>query len=257
MSAVEAFAPRATLNIRDVSKSYVVDEKPLPVLRNIALDVQPGEFVSIVGASGCGKSTLLRLVVGLDADYEGEILLNGRRIEGPGRERGIVFQEHRLFPWLTVEDNIALGLDGSDEPQHVLDKRVRDNIALVGLAGFEKAYPHQLSGGMAQRAAIARSLVTQPAILLLDEPLGALDSITRAYLQKELLRIWQQERVTVIMVTHDVDEAVFLSDRVVVMEPRPGRIRSIVPVGLTHPRQRASVEFARVKGEILRDLSGE
>jgi sulfonate transport system ATP-binding protein len=257
MIAVESFTSQAALTIRDVSKSYVVDERPLSVLRNIALDVRPGEFVSIVGASGCGKSTLLRLVVGLDADYEGEILLNGRRIEGTGRERGIVFQEHRLFPWLTVEDNIALGLDGSDEPQHVLSERVRENIALVGLTGFEKAYPHQLSGGMAQRAAIARSLVTQPAILLLDEPLGALDSITRAYLQKELLRIWQQERVTIIMVTHDVDEAIYLSDRVVVMEPRPGRIRSIVPVELDHPRQRASVEFARVKDGILRKLSGE
>jgi sulfonate transport system ATP-binding protein len=257
MSAVESFAPQAALTIRDVSKSYVVDERPLSVLRNIALDVRPGEFVSIVGASGCGKSTLLRLVVGLDADYEGDILLNGRRIEGPGRERGIVFQEHRLFPWLTVEDNIALGLDGSDGPQHVQDERVRDNIALVGLAGFEKAYPHQLSGGMAQRAAIARSLVTQPAILLLDEPLGALDSITRAYLQKELLRIWQQERVTIIMVTHDVDEAIFLSDRVVVMEPRPGRIRSIVSVELDHPRQRASLEFVRLKGSIILGLSGE
>lgn len=257
MSAVEVFTPQAALTIRDVSKSYVVDEQPLSVLHNIALDVQPGEFVSIVGASGCGKSTLLRLVVGLDADYDGDILLNGRRIEGPGRERGIVFQEHRLFPWLTVEDNIALGLDGSDEPQHVLDERVRDNIALVGLAGFEKAYPHQLSGGMAQRAAIARSLVTQPAILLLDEPLGALDSITRAYLQKELLRIWQQERVTIIMVTHDVDEALFLSDRVVVMEPRPGRIRSIVPVELEHPRHRASLEFVRLKEGIIRGLSGE
>jgi sulfonate transport system ATP-binding protein len=257
MSAIESVTPHPALTIRDVSKSYVVDERPLSVLCNIALDVRPGEFVSIVGASGCGKSTLLRLVVGLDADYEGEILLNGRRIEGTGRERGIVFQEHRLFPWLTVEDNIALGLDGSDEPQRVLSERVRENIALVGLTGFEKAYPHQLSGGMAQRAAIARSLATQPAILLLDEPLGALDSITRAYLQKELLRIWQQERVTIIMVTHDVDEAIYLSDRVVVMEPRPGRIRSIVPVELDHPRRRASVEFAGVKDGILRLLSGE
>ena len=257
MSAVELLPAHAALTIQGVSKSYVVDERPLSVLRNIALDVQPGEFVSIVGASGCGKSTLLRLVVGLDADYEGEILLNGRPIEGTGRERSIVFQEHRLFPWLTVEDNIALGLDGSDEPQRVLRERVRENIALVGLGGFEKAYPHQLSGGMAQRAAIARSLVTQPSILLLDEPLGALDSITRAYLQKELLRIWQQERVTIIMVTHDVDEAIFLSDRVVVMEARPGRIRSIVPVELDHPRQRASVEFARAKERIVRDLSGD
>lgn len=256
MTIVEAAPGRVALAIRNVSKTYIVDARPLPVLRNIALDVRPGEFVSVVGASGCGKSTLLRLIVGLDLDYEGDILTNGRRVEGPGRERGIVFQEHRLFPWLTIEDNISLGLDGNGEPQGAVTERVRDGIALVGLEGFERAYPHQLSGGMAQRAAIARSLVMQPEILLLDEPFGALDSITRSYLQKELLRIWQQERVTTIMVTHDVDEAVYLSDRVVVMEPRPGRIRAILPIAIEHPRGRSSAPFITARDLILESLAG-
>ncbi len=245
----------APLTIRDVSKTYNVDAKPLSVLRNVGLQISPGEFVSIVGASGCGKSTLLRLIVGLDTDYDGDILLDGQRITGPGTDRGIVFQEHRLFPWLTVEDNIGLGLDGSKEAEAVKQRRIHENIALVGLEGFEKAYPHQLSGGMAQRAAIARSLVTRPRILLLDEPLGALDSLTRAYLQNELLRIWQQERITIVMVTHDVEEAVFLSDRIVVMEPRPGRIRSIQEIDLPHPRSRSSVEFVAAKERVLRDLA--
>jgi ABC-type nitrate/sulfonate/bicarbonate transport system ATPase subunit len=246
---------RAPLTIRDVGKTYVVDAKPIPVLRNIGLQINPGEFVSFVGASGCGKSTLLRLIVGLDTDYDGDILLDGRRIDGPGPERGIVFQEHRLFPWLTVEDNVRLGLDGSEESNAVQQGLIEENIALVGLGGFEKAYPHQLSGGMAQRAAIARSLVTRPRILLLDEPLGALDSLTRAYLQNELLRIWQQERVTIVMVTHDVEEAVFLSDRVVVMEPRPGRIRTVIPVDLPHPRARSSAAFVETKERVLQELA--
>lgn len=254
MSQQAVQANDASLIIRGVSKTYSVDDRPLSVLRNIALDIEPGEFVSVVGASGCGKSTLLRLIIGLDTDYDGDILLDGRRIEGPGPERGIVFQEPRLFPWLTVEDNVALGLDASGAVPRQRERSVAENIALVGLTGFEKAYPHQLSGGMAQRAAIARALVNRPEILLLDEPLGALDSLTRAYLQKELLRIWQQERVTVIMVTHDVEEAVFLSDKVVVMEPRPGRIGAVIPIGLDHPRDRAAPDFIARKEQILREL---
>jgi sulfonate transport system ATP-binding protein len=242
------------LRIRDVSKSYVVNEQRLSVLRNIALDIDAGEFVSVVGASGCGKSTLLRLITGLDTDYDGDILLEGRRIDGPGAERGIVFQEHRLFPWLTVEQNVELGLDASDLPADERRRRIDSNIELVGLTGFARAHPHQLSGGMAQRAAIARALVGQPEILLLDEPLGALDSLTRSYLQEELLRIWQHQSVTMIMVTHDVEEAVYLSDRVVVMEPRPGRIRAVVPIDLPRARDRAAPDFIAVKERVLRDL---
>jgi sulfonate transport system ATP-binding protein len=246
---------QAVLAIRAVSKSYRVDGRTLQVLNRVALDIAPGEFVSVVGASGCGKSTLLRLIVGLDTEYDGAILLEGRRIDGPGPERGIVFQDHRLFPWLTVAGNIALGLEAANAPPAEQHQRIAENIALVGLQGFENAYPHQLSGGMAQRAAIARALVGQPEILLLDEPLGALDSLTRAYLQEELLRIWRQGAVTMIMVTHDVEEAVYLSDRVVVMEPRPGRISAILPVDLPRPRDRAGADFIRLKERILRALS--
>jgi sulfonate transport system ATP-binding protein len=245
----------AALAIRAVSKSYRVDGRALQVLNRVALDIAPREFASVVGASGCGKSTLLRLIVGLDTDYEGAILLDGRRIDGPGPERGIVFQDHRLFPWLTVAGNIALGLEAANVPSTEQLQRIAENIALVGLDGFENAYPYQLSGGMAQRAVIARALVGQPEILLLDEPLGALDSLTRAYLQEELLRIWRQGAVTMIMVTHDVEEAVYLSDRVVVMEPRPGRISAVLSVDLTRPRDRTAADFIRLKESILRALS--
>jgi ABC-type nitrate/sulfonate/bicarbonate transport system ATPase subunit len=253
MSVAYALGPQPELRIQSVSKSYRIENEPLPVLKNISFDIGAGEFVSVVGASGCGKSTLLRLIIGLDTDYDGDILLGSRRIEGPGPERGIVFQEHRLFPWLTVRQNIALGLEALDPAE--ANERIVENIALVGLSGFETAYPYQLSGGMAQRAAIARALVTRPEILLLDEPLGALDSLTRTYLQNELLRIWQQERITMIMVTHDIEEAVYLSDKIVVMEPRPGRVRSVVPVALDRPRHRASTAFAAIKEEIFATLS--
>ena len=228
-------AHAGTLHIGGLSKQYKVKGEPLPVLEDITLTVAPGEFVSIVGSSGCGKSTLLRLIVGLENDYQGEVLLDGQRMVGTSLDRGIVFQEHRLFPWLTVEQNIAL----------------------VGLAGFETAYPHQLSGGMSQRVAIARALVSRPDVLLLDEPFGALDALTRAHLQQELHRIWQAEGITMILVTHDVEEAVYLGDQVVVMEPRPGRIRRIVPVDLPHPRDRSGVPFAHLKEDVLAEFAGE
>jgi sulfonate transport system ATP-binding protein len=182
-----------------------------------------------------------------------DIMLGARRIEGPGAERGLIFQEHRLFPWLTVRKNVGLGLEAFDAAE--ADARIDEHIALVGLSDFEHAYPHQLSGGMAQRAAIARALVTRPDILLLDEPLGALDSLTRSYLQNELLRIWQRERITMVMVTHDVEEAAYLSDKIVVMAPRPGRIKSVVPAPLDRPRRRASPEFADIKEQVFSLLS--
>lgn len=244
----------AVLALHKVGKSFAVDGKHLEALRDISLTVRQGEFISFIGASGCGKSTLLRLIVGLEADYDGEILLGGQPVRGPGLDRGIVFQDHRLFPWLTVKDNVALGLDASDVPPAEHAPRVRDHIDLVGLSGFENAFPHQLSGGMAQRAAIARALVTKPRILLLDEPLGALDSMTRARLQDELQRIWEKEHVTMVMVTHDVEEAVYLSDAIIVLEPRPGRIRSIVPVNLPRARNRLDPAFLAIKERILRDL---
>jgi len=243
------------LAIRGLNKRYEVKGQALSVLQAIDLAIAPGEFVSIVGSSGCGKSTLLRLIVGLEGDYEGEILLGGQPVTGTGLERGIVFQEHRLFPWLTVEKNVALGLLNSRLTEGERRAAVREHIALVGLQGFEGAYPHQLSGGMSQRVAIARALVNRPDILLLDEPFGALDAMTRAHLQDELRRIWRQEGITMVLVTHDVEEAVYLGDKVVVMEPRPGRIRRTVPVPLAHPRERSAQAFAVLKERVLQEFA--
>jgi sulfonate transport system ATP-binding protein len=249
-----AIANVGTLELRGVSKSYAVENRTLPVLSDIDLTIRPGEFVTIVGSSGCGKSTLLRLIVGLETDYEGEILLAGSRIAGPGLERGIVFQEHRLFPWLNVAQNVGLGLEGSVLPKQERRRAVQAHIELVRLSGFEASYPHQLSGGMAQRVAIARALVARPEILLLDEPLGALDSLTRAYLQDELLRIWREQRITMVMVTHDVEEALYLGTKVIAMEARPGRIRAVIAIDQPHPRDRAGAEFAALKQRILTEL---
>lgn len=243
-----------TLEIRGLSKSYAVKHQALPVLQNINLRVEPGEFLAIVGASGCGKSTLLRLILGLEPDFEGELLLDGHPIRRPGLDRGMVFQEHRLFPWLTVRQNIGASLLNSDMTPGQRRFAVRDLIALVGLQGFEDAYPHQLSGGMAQRVAIARALAPRPEILLLDEPLGALDALTRAHLQDELRRIWQAEGVTMVLVTHDVDEALYLANRVLVMAPRPGRVQSIVEVDLPQPRDRASPAFQALRRQLLQGL---
>ncbi|MFG1296896.1 ABC transporter ATP-binding protein [Xanthobacter variabilis] len=245
-------ASPAHLEIRNVSKTYAVPGRPLVhVLSGVSFDVAPGAFVSIVGPSGCGKSTLLRLIIGLDDTYRGDILLNDTRIAGTALSRGIVFQDHRLLPWLTLEQNIALSLENARLSAREKAATVAEHIALVGLSGFEKAYPHELSGGMAQRAAIARGLVNRPEILLLDEPLGALDALTRVHLQGELQRIWQAEGTTMILVTHDVDEAIFLSDRVVVMAAGPGRIVEEVAVDLPFPRDRAAGDFAAVKRRIL------
>jgi sulfonate transport system ATP-binding protein len=244
-----------TIHIRNVSKRYRVGDGTLQVLDGLTLTVRPGEFISIVGSSGCGKSTLLRLLIGLDDDYQGDILVGDSRVAGTSLDRGIVFQEHRLFPWLTIEDNVGLGLENSAWSSAEKRQAVQEHLELVGLCGFEKVYPHQLSGGMAQRAAIARALVNRPSILLLDEPFGALDALTRTKLQQELQRIWQRENISMILVTHDVDEAAYLGDRVVVMQPRPGRIRRTIEVGLEHPRDRADPALKaiveEVRGEIL------
>jgi len=244
------------LQIRGLNKAYRIEGRSLPVLQNIHLDVSPGEFVSIVGASGCGKSTLLRLIVGLEAEYEGDILLDGKRIAATSLERGIVFQDHRLFPWMTVSQNIALAVKNHALSQAEKDRQVAEHIALVNLSGFENAYPHQLSGGMAQRAAIARALINKPKVLLLDEPLGALDALTRVHLQRELQRIWVQQRCTVIMVTHDIEEALYLGDRVIVMDAHPGRIKHQIQVDLPHPRDRKSSVLQGYKEQLLEDLVG-
>jgi sulfonate transport system ATP-binding protein len=243
------------LQINNVSKTYdVAGRRRIEVLSHANFTVEPGAFVTIVGPSGCGKSTLLRLIIGLDEDYEGDILLNGKRISGTSLSRGIVFQDHRLLPWLTLEQNIGLALQNSGRSTQDKAETIRKHVHLVGLDGFEQAYPHQLSGGMAQRAAIARGLVNRPEILLLDEPLGALDALTRVRLQEELQRIWRVEGTTMILVTHDVDEAIFLSNSIIVMNSNPGRIVSEITVDLPFPRDRASFEFVELKRRILADM---
>lgn len=242
------------LKLDGIHKTFKVNGKPLEVLKNINLDVKRGEFICLVGASGCGKSTILRLIVGLEKPTTGAISINGAPVDGPGLDRSIVFQEHRLFPWLSVEQNVFLGLDAVNQPETEKKKIVSEHIRLVGLSGFEKAYPSQLSGGMSQRAAIARGLVANPQLLLLDEPLGALDALTRTYLQEELLRIWESNKTTTVMVTHDVEEAVYLSDRIFVLDPRPGRIRTAIDVSLPRPRARGSADFAALKDRVLREL---
>jgi sulfonate transport system ATP-binding protein len=241
----------SSLQIGHVSRIYRVDGRALEALDGIDLTVAPGEFITVVGASGCGKSTLLRIIAGLDTSFRGVVLHNGIPVTGPSLDRGIVFQEPRLFPWLTVEQNVAIGLENAPLDAVAKRKLTAEHIALVGLIGFEKAYPRQLSGGMAQRAAIARSLVNRPGLLLLDEPFGALDALTRAHLQTELQRIWKHERITAVLVTHDVDEAVLLGDRIVVMAPRPGRIAYVFPVAIPRPRDRRDDALLRLRNEVL------
>ncbi|QJI43015.1 ABC transporter ATP-binding protein [Pseudomonas sp. ADAK2] len=248
-------APIVSFN--HVGKSFDVDGFELEAIREFNLEIAEGEFVAIVGSSGCGKSTLLRLLVGLDTQFRGQITVDGKAVSGIGGERGIVFQEHRLFPWLTVADNIGLGLVNEQLSAEQKQKRVDDFIELVGLKDFTRAYPHQLSGGMAQRVAIARGLVASPRILLLDEPFGALDALTRQQMQDELLAIRSRAKITTILVTHDVEEAIFLADRVVVMEPRPGRIKQVVDIALSHPRQRSSFDFHQLREELLHELTSD
>jgi len=239
------------LDVHHVCKTFRVDGAPIQVLRGISLSVRPGEFVSIVGPSGCGKSTLLRLLSGLERNFVGEITQDGQPIVGTDLDRGIVFQEPRLFPWATVWQNVAVGLQNSPMSTGEKQRSIADHIGLVGLEGFERAYPHQLSGGMAQRAAIARGLVNRPRILLLDEPFGALDALTRAKMQIQLQQIWAHEKITMILVTHDVDEAVFLGDRVVVLAPRPGRIADIIDVPVPRPRSRGDDTLAHIRNRIV------
>ncbi len=219
-------------------------------LSDVSLSIRPGSFISLIGPSGCGKSTMLRLISGLDFPSGGDLLLDGQQVVKPGADRGFMFQEHNLFPWLTIYENVAFGLrarkifeENRDEVDAILE--------LVGLQDFRNSYPHQLSGGMCQRASLARALVGKPKVLLLDEPLGALDAFTRMNIQSEIERIWKEERMTMIMVTHDVDEAVYLSDTVVVMTARPGKIVETIAVELPRPRQRSSPDFFHYTSEVL------
>jgi ABC-type nitrate/sulfonate/bicarbonate transport system ATPase subunit len=242
-----------SVEVSGVSKSYPSADQP--EVHTLALDAvsllaTAGEFVSLVGPSGCGKSTLLRLIAGLDKPLKGELRVGGNPIEGPSAERGLVFQDPNLFPWLTVRRNVQAGLVARgvlSSKRHEVDEFIR----LVGLEAFDKSFPHHLSGGMAQRVALARALINHPKVLLLDEPLGALDAFTRMRMQDEVLRLWQTRRTTMLLVTHDIDEAIYMSDRIVIMTPRPGRIERIISVDLPRPRQRNAPEFLQLRGEIL------
>ncbi|MCD7948060.1 MAG: ABC transporter ATP-binding protein [Oscillospiraceae bacterium] len=243
------------LSISGVNRTYQDDRgNTVEALRDINLSVRRGEFVSFIGPSGCGKTTLLRLIAGLDAPESGSVTLDGKEITSPDPKHGYVVQQGGLFPWLTVEQNIAFGL----KARHIFGEnraQVAHYISLIGLRGFEKAFPHQISGGMAQRVAIARALINKPEALLLDEPMGALDSFTRADIQDKLLELRRENDATMLLVTHDVDEAIYLSDRIVVMTPRPGKISDLLDVKLPHPRHRGGPEFLSIRRNILEKLN--
>ncbi|NEW04870.1 ABC transporter ATP-binding protein [Paenibacillus sp. SYP-B3998] len=249
-----AATERGSISIRKVSRVFQNNEgADLTALSGVNLKIKAGEFVTLIGPSGCGKSTLLRLIAGLDQPTSGTVSLDGEVINGTHYSRGLVFQDPTLFPWKNVWDNVASGLDARGilkQQKHEVDAY----IDLVGLKGFENVYPHMLSGGMAQRAALARALVNHPKVLLLDEPLGALDAFTRMNLQDEILRIWRERGTTMVLVTHDIDEAIYLSDRVIVMTPRPAEIKEIVNIHLLKPRIRNSKQFFQYRLEILEIL---
>jgi NitT/TauT family transport system ATP-binding protein len=229
-------ASTSKLTLRNIAMVYSQRGQRFAAIRNVSLEVQAGEFISLVGASGCGKTTLLRIIDGLVPPSRGEVLVNGKVVTKPGPDRGFVFQQDALFPWRTVLDNILFGLEVQGKAKR--DARIRaDALArLVGLGGFEHHFPHELSGGMRQRANLARALTIDPDILLMDEPFAALDAQTREIMQSELLRIWRSNRKTVLFVTHQIDEAVYLADRVVVMTSRPGQIKAILDVDIPRPR---------------------
>lgn len=241
------------IEIKSLNKQFKIDKKNVDILKDINLNFKQGEFISIVGASGCGKSTLLRMISGLESIEDGEITLDGNPVTKPSLDCGMVFQESRLYPWFSVAKNIEFGISekmNSNEKK----KLVKELIELVGLKGFENALPKQLSGGMQQRVSIARGLIHNPKVLLMDEPFGALDAITRINMQNEILRIWETEKKTMILVTHDIDEAIYLGDKIVVLSSRPGRIRRVIDVNLSRPRDRSGAEFIRIRKEIYKEF---
>lgn len=251
VSARPEIGVAASVRADNVSKTFLApDGSPVQALSAVQLSIQAGEMVSLVGPSGCGKSTLLRLIAGLDQPTTGELWAGAEPITAPSADRGLVFQDPNLFPWLTIRRNIESGLVARGV-LHENRHEVADFLRLVGLEQFANAYPHQLSGGMAQRVALARALINHPRILLLDEPLGALDAFTRMRMQDEVLRLWQARGTTMLLVTHDIDEAIYMSDRIVIMTPRPARIERIIDVNLPRPRQRSDEAFLHLRAEIL------
>jgi NitT/TauT family transport system ATP-binding protein len=242
------------LELRGVSKEFELQGRRVEAVRDADLRVRDGEFVCLIGASGCGKSTLLRIVAGFETTTRGQALMSGVPIVGPDPERGMVFQDYGLFPWLTVRRNIAFGPISRQRPKEEVENTVNHFLALVGLQRFADAYPHQLSGGMKQRVAIARVLANDAKIVLMDEPFGALDAMTREHLQDELLEIWQRTGLTVVFVTHSIEEAVFLADRIIVMSPSPGRIETEVTVTLSRPRDVVAAGFNEIRRQLALKL---
>ncbi len=255
MSAVTPPATEgSSLLVRDVTRTFrAPDGSRVVALGGVSLTVRAGDMLALIGPSGCGKSTLLRLIAGLDVPTSGELRVGGAPITGPSAERGLMFQDPNLFPWLSVRGNIQAGLVARGVLRQSRGE-VEEYMRLVGLEAFANVYPHQLSGGMAQRAALARALVNHPKVLLLDEPLGALDQFTRMRMQDEVLRVWQARRTTMVLVTHDIDEALYMSDRIAIMTPRPGRVERVIDVPLGRPRERVSPEFLRLRASILEML---
>ena len=248
----------STVLVQNVSKWFVsIHGEPVQALHNISFDVKQHEFFAIVGHSGCGKTTLLNLIAGFERPSAGRIVVDGEEVLRPSWERSVVFQEHALFPWYTVQQNISFGMEMKGLTRQECERLVRYYIDLVGLTGCERKYPRELSGGMKQRVGIARSLAPNPSILLMDEPFASLDYQNRILMQDELLRIWGRETKTVLFVTHNIEEAVKLADRVLVLTCRPGCVREVVSVGLPRPRDEAEPEFVRLKRQITRELQEE
>ena len=251
---------RVKLDIQAVSKRFGAEDDGVLALDSMSLSVAENEFVSLVGTSGCGKSTLLSIVAGLQEPTGGQVLVDGRPVDGPGRDRGVVFQTYTLFPWLTARQNVEFAL--REDPLSKAERRERadEHLELVGLERFADARPNQLSGGMKQRVAIARALSYRPLMLLMDEPFGALDALTRQLMQELLTRIWERHRLTVLFVTHDVEEAVYVSDRVLVMTNRPGKIKEEIEVGLPRPRSHKMISnaaFVSAKAGVLESIREE
>ncbi|HTI03554.1 MAG TPA: ABC transporter ATP-binding protein [Acidisoma sp.] len=241
------------LSVRDLGKTFRSRERETEALRGISFDAHRREFLCVVGASGCGKSTLLRILAGLDEQTGGDVLLSGKPVRGPGADRGMVFQGYTLFPWLTVKRNVMFGLEMNGHGKNEAEREALQWLDLIGLGKFANAYPHQLSGGMKQRVAIARALANQPRILLMDEPFGALDAQTRARMQTYLIEIWRKIDITIVFITHDLDEAVLLADRILVLKPHPGEVQEMIEVPVPRPRGpglHLSPEFLATKARL-------
>ncbi|PKL55091.1 MAG: nitrate ABC transporter ATP-binding protein [Methanomicrobiales archaeon HGW-Methanomicrobiales-6] len=241
------------VTIRDLGKAFPKEDSTVTqALEGVNLEIGDTEFICLVGPSGCGKTTLLRIIAGLETATTGSVTVDGRAVIGPDPKRGMVFQEYSLFPWRRVIDNVAFGLEMKGIAKEERRRTADRYIEMVGLSQFRDAYPYELSGGMRQRVAIARALANDPDVLLMDEPFGALDAQTRNRMQKELLSLWEQTKKTIVFVTHSVDEAVYLANRIVVLSPRPGSVQEVIAIPWPHPRDRTSAEFAEVRRRVLR-----